>query len=80
MPIEPINTTPIQQFIHQVKGADASQQKEIKLDIVTARKLALTLGEVMSRTTGELEKYVTENAPNSEEPVTIKLDAGGSWK
>jgi hypothetical protein len=80
MPIEPINTTPIQQFINQVKGADASQQKEIKLDIVTARKLALTLGEVMSRTTGELEKFVKENAPKGEETVTIKMDAGGSWK
>ena len=29
----PINTIPIQQFIQQVKAADLSQQREIKMDI-----------------------------------------------
>jgi len=79
MPIEPINTAPVQQFINQVKGADASQQKEVKLDIVSARKLALTLGEVMSRLNGDLEKFVKENAPKNEETVTINMDGGKSW-
>jgi hypothetical protein len=79
MPIEPINTSSIQTFISQVKGADASQQKEIKLDIVTARKLALTLGEVMARLNGDLEKFVKENAPKGEESVTINMDGGKSW-
>ena len=79
MPIEPINTSSIQTFISQVKGADASQQKEIKLDIVTARKLALTLGEVMERLNGDLEKFVKENAPKGEESVTINMDGGKSW-
>ena len=79
MPIEPINTSSIQTFISKVKGADASQQKEIKLDIVTARKLALTLGEVMARLNGDLEKFVKENAPKGEESVTINMDGGKSW-
>lgn len=79
MPIEPINTSSIQTFISQVKSADASQQKEIKLDIVTARKLALTLGEVMARLNGDLEKFVKENAPKGEESVTINMDGGKSW-
>jgi len=79
MPIEPINTSSIQTFISQVKGADASQQKEIKLDIVTARKLALTLGEVMARLNGDLEKFVKENAPQGAESVTINMDGGRSW-
>lgn len=79
MPTEPINTAPIQQFINQVKGADASQQKEIKLDIVSARKLALTLGEVMARLQGDLEKFVKENAPKGEETVTINMDGGKAW-
>jgi hypothetical protein len=79
MPIEPINTSSIQTFISQVKGADASQQKEIKLDIVTARKLALTLGEVMARLNGDLEKFVKENASKGEESVTINMDGGKSW-
>jgi len=79
MPIEPINTAPVQQFINQVKGADASQQKEVKLDIVSARKLALTLGEVMARMNGDLEKFVKENAPKGDETVTINMDGGQSW-
>ena len=36
----PINTIPLQQFIQQVKAADLSQQREIKLDIKTAKALA----------------------------------------
>ena len=35
----PINTIPLQQFIQQVKIADMSQQKEVKLDIKTAKQL-----------------------------------------
>ena len=79
MPIEPINTSSIQTFISQVKGADASQQKEIKLDIVTARKLALTLGEVMARLNGDLEKFVKENAGSTDEKVEVQLDGGNNW-
>ena len=39
----PINTIPIQQFIQQVKAADLSQQREIKMDIKTAKALAYSL-------------------------------------
>ena len=42
----PINTVPIQQFMQQVKAADLTQQREIKLDIKTAKALAYCLGEV----------------------------------
>jgi hypothetical protein len=30
---EPLNTVPIQQFISQVKSADASKAKEVKLTL-----------------------------------------------
>ena len=36
---EPLNTAPIQQFISQVKSADASQVKEVKLNIQQAKRL-----------------------------------------
>ena len=45
----PINTAPIQQFIQQVKAADLTQQREIKLDIKTAKALAYCLGEVNAK-------------------------------
>lgn len=78
MSIEPINTVPIQQFIKQVQGAEASHAKEIRLDITTAKNLAFTLGIVMSRMSGDLEKFVKENANgSSDQTIEIKLDQGG---
>ena len=53
---EPLNTVPIQQFISQVKSADASKAKEVKLTIEQSKRLALTLGEVMARLTGDIDK------------------------
>ena len=45
--MEPLNTIAIQQFIAQVKGADAGNAREVKLDIKDAKRLALTMGEVL---------------------------------
>lgn len=79
MSIEPINTVPIQQFIKQVQGAEASKAKEIRLDIATAKNLAFTLGIVMSRMSGDLEKFVKENANGSnDQTIEVKFDQG-NW-
>jgi hypothetical protein len=79
MSIEPINTVPIQQFIKQVQSAEASKAKDIRLDIGTAKSLAFTLGIVMARMSGDLEKFVKENASSSnDETIEIKLDQG-NW-
>lgn len=80
MSIEPLNTIPLQQFIQQVKSADAGNQKDIRIDIATAKSLAYTLGIVMSRLEGDLEKLVSSNKSNSEEIITIKMDAGTGWQ
>jgi hypothetical protein len=83
MPIEPINTIPLQQFIQQVKAADTSKSKEVRLDITTAKNLAFTLGIVMSRMQGDLEKFISENSninSDSNEVITITMDGGTSWK
>lgn len=71
--MEPINTIPIQSFIKQVQSADASYSKEIRLDIATAKTLAFTLGIVMSRLEGDLEKFVKENAVTGLEDIVIEL-------
>ena len=57
---EPLNTAPIQQFISQVKSADSSQAREVKLNIQQAKRLAFTLGEVMTRLNGDLEKLLAK--------------------
>ena len=74
----PLNTAPIQNFIQTVKGADSSQAKEVKLTMQQAKGLAFTLGIVMSRLQGDMEKFVKENA-NKEEVVEVQMDGGNAW-
>jgi len=76
---EPLNTAPIQQFIQQVKNADIGRSKDVRLDITQAKNLAYTLGIVMSRLEGDLERFVKANSGNNE-PVEIQLDGGEGWK
>lgn len=75
---EPLNTAPIQQFIQQVKQADTGQAKEVKLTMQQAKGLAFTLGIVMSRLQGDMEKFIKENA-NTEEVVEVQMDGGNKW-
>ena len=77
--VEPINTIPLQLFIQQVKSAEASQARELKLNIADAKNLAFTLGIVMSRLEGDLEKLVNQNT-GAEEKIEINLDGGSGWK
>jgi len=74
-----LNMLPIQQFINAVKGADAAKQREIKMDIQTAKRLAFTLGEVMTRMNGDLEALLLKKQAQ-EEVIKIELDGGSGWK
>tara|TARA_B100000085_G_scaffold281330_1_gene307705 strand:- start:238 stop:477 length:240 start_codon:yes stop_codon:yes gene_type:complete len=75
---DPLNTAPIQNFINTVKGADASQAKEVKLTMQQAKGLAFTLGIVMARLQGDMEKFVKENT-SKEEAVEVQMDGGNNW-
>jgi hypothetical protein len=77
---EPINTAPIQQFIQQVKSADAGNQREIRLDITNAKRLAFTLGEVMARLNGDLENLLIKQTSGENDVISINMDAGSGWK
>jgi len=78
--IEPINTVPLQQFIQQVKSAENGRAKEVKLDIAQAKNLAFTLGIVMSRLHGDLERLVLENkGSDSDQTIEVRLDGGTGW-
>jgi hypothetical protein len=80
MSIEPLNTTSIQQFIKQVHGAEASRAKELRLDITAAKNLAYTLGIVMARLNGDLERFVKENANGlGDEVIRVDLGSGSEW-
>lgn len=76
---DPLNTAPIQQFIQQVKSADMSRAKDVRLEITQAKNLAYTLGIVMSRLEGDLENFIYQNS-NSSETIEVKLDGGSDWQ
>lgn len=81
MSTEPINTAPIQQFLQQVKSADAAKSKELRMPIDQCKSLAFTLGIVMSRLHGDLEKFVKENAGgSSDEVIEVRLGQGNDWQ
>lgn len=77
---EALNTIPLQQFLQQVKAAENSKQREIRLDINQAKNLAFTLGIVMSRLHGDLEKLVLESKSTDEEVIEVQMDGGAGWK
>lgn len=77
---EPINTIPIQAFLTQVKNADASKARELRIPIEQAKQLALTLGIVMANQQGRLEKLIIDNKSSDDEVVTVNMDGGSGWK
>jgi hypothetical protein len=73
----PINTAPIQQFIQQVKAADLTQQREIKLDIKTAKALAYCLGEVNAKLLEDFDTLFKRLESSTGGTVTVQMDGGG---
>jgi len=73
----PINTVPIQQFIQQVKAADLSQQREIKLDIKTAKALAYCIGEVSAKLLEDYDLVFRRLEASSGSAITVQMDGGG---
>ncbi len=80
MSTEPINTMPIQQLIQMVKAAEQSKAREVRLDINQAKILALTLGEVMARLHGDLEKIIDSKLEklNEDQVIEVNMDSG-AW-
>lgn len=70
----PINTAPLQQLIQQIKTADLSNQKDIKIDISTAKNIAYTLGIVMSRLAGDYEQLLAKK--DKDDTIQIQMDGG----
>ena len=73
----PINTVPIQQFIQQVKAADLSQQREIKLDIKTAKALAFALGEVSAKLLEDYDTVLRKLEQSAGNNISVQMDGGG---
>lgn len=74
-----INTIVITQVLNAIKAAENSRQKEVRLDINTAKNLAHTLSLMMTRIAGNYEGLIQElQIPQEESVVKIEMD-GGNW-
>lgn len=76
---QPINTAPINQFLSLVKSAEASRQKEIRMDLDKAKKLHYCLTELLARHTEDLEKLLVSSSDTSDEIIDVKMDGGSGW-
>lgn len=80
MSTEPLNTLPIIQYLQQVKQADTSRSAEVRIPIDRAKALAFTLGIVMARLEGDLEKLVAESkSTNTDEVLNIVTNPKTGW-
>ena len=55
---QPINTSPIKQFLTLVKEAETSRQQEIRMNVDQAKKLHYCLTELLARHTEDLESLL----------------------
>jgi hypothetical protein len=73
-----INQTPITQFIQQVRTADQTQSKEVKLSIQQARALVLVLAEMQVKLLQDYETMFNELKKSIDtEIITVTMDGGG---
>ncbi len=73
-----INTTPIAQFIQQVRTAELSQQKEVKLSMQQARLISLALAEVLDHMNRDWETlYHALKQSANPNVVSVEMDGGG---
>ena len=72
---EPVNTAPIQQFNQRVKAADTGHQKEVKIDIATAKNLTYSLATILARLAGDYESIITKQS-KAEDTISVKADGG----
>ena len=73
-----INTTVITQFLNQVKAAETANQREIRLDISTAKNITHTLALVMTRLAGNYEGLIQDMPKEDTTTITVQMD-GGNW-
>lgn len=73
-----INLSPITQFIQQVRSAELSQAKEVKMNIQQARMLNLALAEIMDKLNQDYESLFNDLKQSLDiDVVTVAMDGGG---
>jgi hypothetical protein len=74
----PINLTPITQLIQQIRSAEQTQSKEVKIPIQQARTIVLALTEMQDKLLSDYETMFNALRRSVEtEVVTVSMDGGG---
>jgi len=74
----PINLTPITQFIQSVRSAELTQAKEVKLSLQQARLLSLALAEIQDKLVQDYETMFNDLKKSIDSGVvTVTMDGGG---
>jgi uncharacterized FlaG/YvyC family protein len=73
-----INLSPITQFVQQVRSAEQSQSKEVKMSLPQARMLSLALAEMMDKINQDYEiMFNALKRSVDTEIVSVEMDGGG---
>jgi hypothetical protein len=72
-----INTSPLSIIIQQIRAAELSQQKEVRIPIQQARLLNLALAEIMEKLVQDYEQLFTllKTSTNTE-VISVTMDGG----
>jgi len=72
-----INLSPITQFTQQLRAAELSQSKEVKMTIQQARLLSLALNEIQDKLLQDYNELFLKLKTNTDnEVITITMDGG----
>lgn len=74
--MKPLNTLPIEDFLDKARLAIKSNQKNITLSIKEVTDLQNSLSIVMTRLSGQLDKFVAQQE-NQSSNIQVKMDGGG---
>ena len=69
-----LNTLPIEDFLDKTRIAIKSNQKSVTLTIKEATDLQNSISMVMTRLSGNLDQFLSEN--QSPDTIEIKVDGG----
>jgi len=74
-----INNLQLENFIKLVKSADFGQEKQITIDIKTAKQIVYNLSLLLLKYNNKLENQISNSQEKAEEVIKINLDGGKGW-
>jgi hypothetical protein len=74
-----INNLQLENFIKLVKSADFGQEKQITIDIKTAKQIVYNLSLLLLKYNNKLENQISNSQEKTEEVIKINLDGGKGW-